>query len=106
MGLMKRRDELKKLEMKLTFLELMKEEFGIEISDLHYLHEAVEIVKEMKKKNLENPNNNANPKMPDDDMKKKFKENENKMTPEEFISQFGGESEEFYPYGKPKANNN
>ena len=99
---MKRRDELKKLEMKLTFLERMKEE----ISDLHYLHEAVEIVKEMKKKNLENPNNNANPRKPDDEMKKKFKENENKMTPEEFINQFGGESEEFYPYGKPKANNN
>lgn len=104
MGLInsEKRKAFKKFEKKMLLLEILKEEFGIEISDLAYLHEALSIVKqlsknqEVKKEKIE----------PTDEMKKKFKEAETKMTPEEFISQFGGESEEFYPYGKPKANNN
>lgn len=102
MGLGKNK-EIKKIEMRLEFLEFLKE-YGVEVSDLHYLHEAVEYIKEIRKNNL---NENRNINVPDATTKKKYEEDaRNKMTPEEFISMFAGESEEFYPYGKPKENNN
>lgn len=107
MGL--RSKELKKLEMRLDFLEFLKE-YGIEPNDLHYLHEAVEYVKE-KKSNIDkaiervtSPDNRI--KVLDDKAKKEIEQRyENMTTPADFISQFAGESEEFYPNGKPKDNN-
>lgn len=101
MGL--RNKEMKKLEMRLEFLEFLKE-YGIEPNDLHYLHEALEYVKKIRENDslTNNISNNA----PNDDMKKKIKEQQEKLTPEEFINMFAGESEEFYPYGKPKEKNN
>lgn len=108
MGL--RNKEIKKLELRLELLEFLKE-YGIEPNDLHYLHEAIEYVKEKKSSNSEkiiesvtSPDNRS--KVLDDETMKKIKEaNANKLTPEDFIQQFAGESEEFYPYGKPKKNN-
>lgn len=94
--------QMKKLELRLELLEFLKE-YGIEPNDLHYLHEALEYVKKEKESNkIQNGSNLA----PSDDEKKKIKENNEKMTPEQYVNMFMGESEEFYPYGKPKKNNN
>ncbi len=102
MGLRRNR-ELRKLEKRIELLEFLKTEFGIESKDLHYLHEAIEYVKKLK----ENGITTSNAKTPSEEDKKNIKDrNEKNMTPEQFINQFAGEVEEFYPYGKPKTNNN
>ena len=101
MGLISRNKELKRLEMRLEFLEFLKE-YGITPNDLHYLHEAIEYVKKEK----ENPKevNSKELKPTKEEVEKYKKEKSEKMTPEQFINQFAGEVEEFYPYGKPKDN--
>ena len=106
MGLGRNKD-LKRLELRLEFLDFLKE-YGIEPNDLHYLHEALEYVKNQKElyKKIQDVGVARPANIPDDKTKKKYEEEaKQKMTPEEFISMFAGESEEFYPYGKPKDNN-
>lgn len=101
MGLIKK-NEFKKLELRLEVLEMLKE-YGIEPNDLHIIHEALEFYKENKNKVFETQKNIP---VIDDETKKKIKSQyENSSTPNDFIKQFAGESEEFYPYGKPKENN-
>jgi len=109
MGL--RSKELKKLELRLEILDFLKE-YGIEPNDLHYLHEAVEYVKKQKENKKDEvvdklTSSDNKPIVLDEKTKEEIKQRYNgKMTPDEFISQFAGESEEFYPYGKPKKDNN
>ena len=92
--------EYKKWKKRQELLETLKE-FGITEDDLKYLPEALKIVK----------NRELQPKeqkfVPTADEKKKIQENkESKNTPQDFISQFSGEKEQFYPYGKPKSKTN
>lgn len=92
MGLIKDLKELKKIKKQKEMVAFLEEEYGITKDDLKYIHEALELVK----------NGNVHkPYVMDEETKKKLElENKTKMTPEEFIEQFAGEVEEFYPYGK------
>lgn len=109
MGL--RNKELKKLELRLEFLDFLKE-YGIDANDLHYLHEAIEYVKELKKNKIDKAiekvlSSDNKPFTLDEKTKEEIKKMyDGKMTPEEYINQFAGESEEFHPYGKPKKTDN
>ncbi len=101
MGLIKKKDYMK-FETRLIVLEMLKE-YGIEPEDLHYLHDALKIVKDIKENKPVIKDNK--PKI-DEKTKQEYTEKASKsMTPAEFIDQFARESEEFYPYGKPKDNN-
>ena len=83
--------QYKKQKELLTFLN---EEYGITKEDLNYLHEALVIVKEMK---------TAKPNVVDAETKKEYEEQKKlKLTPEQIVEAFAGETEDFYPYGKPK----
>lgn len=89
MGLISEFKKYKKQKEMVAFLE---EEYGITKDDLKYLHEALALVKESKV---------VKPYVMDEATKKQIEENnKTKMTPEQFIEQFAGEVEEFYPYGK------
>ena len=75
-------------------LAYLKDEYGITKEDLSYLHEALVIVKEMKL---------AKPNVIDAETKKEYEEQKKlKLTPEQIVEAFAGETEDFYPYGKPK----
>lgn len=89
MGLIK---DFKKYKKQKEILAFLDEEYGITKDDLKYIHEALELVK----------NGNVHkPYVMDENTKKEIDEkNKTKMTPEQFIEQFAGEVEEFYPYGK------
>ena len=75
----------------LTFLD---DEYGITKDDLKYIHEALEKVKELKTRT---------PLVLDEKTKEEIElVKKTKMTPEQFVEVFAKETEEFYPYGKPK----
>ena len=77
MGLIKDFKEFRKKKKQEEFLASL----GLTMEDLPLLKEAVRLVKcQGQPVNEEKPNQ--------------------KMTPEEFIEQFAGEVEEFYPYGR------
>lgn len=76
-------------------LAYLKDEFGITKEDLSYLHEALEIVKS---KQMSKPVEIDEKTREEIELAKKTK-----MTPEQFVEVFAKETEEFYPYGKPKA---
>ena len=91
MGLISDYRKYKKQKELLTFL---KDEYGITKDDLSYIHEALEIVKN---KELNKPV------VIDEKTQKEIQEKQAlKMTPEQFVEVFAKETEEFYPYGKPK----
>lgn len=76
-------------------LAYLKDEFGITKEDLSYLHEALEIVKS---KQISKPVEIDEKTREEIELAKKTK-----MTPEQFVEVFAKETEEFYPYGKPKV---
>lgn len=89
MGLISEFKKYKKQQEMLTFLE---NEYGITKEDLKYIHEALQLVKN---------GNIHKPYVMDEETKEKIlEEQKTKMTPEQYIAQFAGEVEEFYPYGK------
>lgn len=89
MGLISEFKKYKKQKEMVAFLE---EEYGITKDDLKYLHEALELVKN---------GNIRKPYVMDEKTKEEMLEQQKtKMTPEQYIEQFAGEVEEFYPYGK------
>ena len=89
MGLREYRQYKKEKEI-LSFLK----EYGITKDDLSYLHEALEIIK---------TNQMNRPVVIDEETKKEMqKAISEKLTPEQIVKAFAGETEEFYPYGKPK----
>ena len=79
--------------------------FGISEEDIRYLPEALKIVKDMK-------NLPAQPVGLSEESKKQIAERqkaekENKpTTPAQYVSQFAGEQEEFYPYGRSNKSTN
>jgi hypothetical protein len=89
MGLISEYRKYKKQKEMVAFLE---EEYGITKDDLKYIHEALELVK----------NGNVHkPYVMDEKAKEEMLEQQKfKMTPEQYIEQFAGEMEEFYPHGK------
>ena len=83
--------------MKLQELVKLLSVFGITEEDLRYLPEALKIVK--------NGGSIATPKTMSEKDKKNLEEKMQKtLTPEEFMSQFKGDIEEFYPNGRNKTN--
>ena len=92
MGLIKDLKELKKIKKQKEMVAFLEEEYGITKDDLKYVHEALELVK----------NGNVHkPYVMDEKAKEEMLEQQKlKMTPEQYIEQFAGEVEEFYPYGK------
>lgn len=83
--------------MKLQELVKLLSVFGITEKDLRYLPEALKIVK--------NGGSIATPKTMSKEEKLDMEEKMKKtITPEEFMSQFKGDIEEFYPNGRNKAN--
>lgn len=91
MGLISEYRKYKKQKEMLTFL---KDEYGITEEDLKYIHEALEKVKELKTRT---------PLVLDEKTKEEIElVKKTKMTPEQFVEVFAKETEEFYPYGKPK----
>lgn len=93
MGLIKDFIEFRKTKKKEKFLASL----GLTLEDEPYLKDAVRIVKGQtpinENKEVESTNKGEN---------KTDKPND-KQTPEEFIAQFTGEIEEFYPYGRDSA---
>jgi len=76
--------------------------YGISESDLRYLHEALSIVKALKSRADEKPIE-AKP-APSEEQKKEFKERKEKaLKPEDIVSMFADDVEEFYPNGKGRA---
>jgi hypothetical protein len=72
----------------------LEEEYGITKDDLKYIHEALEKVKELKTRT---------PLVLDEKTKEEIElVKKTKMTPEQFVEVFAKETEELYPYGKPK----
>jgi hypothetical protein len=91
MGLISEYRKYKKQKEMVAFLE---EEYGITKDDLKYIHEALEKVKELKTRT---------PLVLDEKTKEEIElVKKTKMTPEQFVEVFAKETEEFYPYGKPK----
>ena len=90
MGLIAEYRKYKKQRELLTFLN---DEYGITKEDLGYLHEALQIVKETK---IPKPN------VVDERQAEEIKKQKEKLTPEQIVEAFAGETEDFYPYGKPK----
>jgi hypothetical protein len=83
--------------MKLQELVKLLSVFGITEEDLRYLPEALKIVKNGGLVNT--------PKTMSKEEKKNLEEKMQKtLTPEEFMSQFKGDIEEFYPNGRNKTN--
>ena len=83
--------------MKLQELVKLLSVFGITEEDLRYLPEALKIVK--------NGGSINAPKTMSKEEKKNLEEKMQKtLTPEEFMSQFKGDIEEFYPNGRNKTN--
>lgn len=74
-------------------------EYGIEESDLVYLHEALEKVKNLKMEEKEHYELSKEQK---EQIEKQQKE---KITPEQLVKQFSSEIEEFKINGKRKATN-
>lgn len=86
--------EYRQFKKQKEILAYLKDEFGINKEDLNYLHEALEIVKS---------NQVSKPVEIDEKTREEIKEKQKfKMTPEQFVEVFAKETEEFYPYGKPK----
>ena len=89
--------ELKKAAREKEFEEFLLS-FGITKADLCYLHEFIEKIRNFR------PQEPAKPVVPNEELKKKIEQDARmKMTPEELVKSFAGESEEFYENGrKPK----
>ena len=96
MGLKTKKEMFKKLEFENHMYEFL-EGYGIDKKDLMYLPEALKIVKDLKI--------NKPVLAPEKTQKEKDKEQNQTLTPAEFVSQFSGEEQEFYPYGREKTNN-
>ena len=76
--------------------------YGITDSDLRFLHEALAIVRELKRKADERPVE-ARP-APSEEQRKEFKERKDKaLKPEDIVEMFKDDVEEFYPNGKGRA---
>lgn len=90
MGLIKDFKEFRKKKKQEEFLASL----GLTMEDLPLLKEAVRLVKCQGE-----PVNEEKPVVASTGEHKEEKPNQ-KMTPEEFIEQFAGEVEEFYPYGR------
>ena len=92
--------EYRKYKKQKELLAFLNEEYGITKDDLQLTHEAIQYYKnrEVKPTVTREPISEA--------AKQKLeKEQATKLTPEQFIEQFAGEMEEFYPNGKPNTNN-
>lgn len=85
--------------MKLQELVKLLSVFGISEEDLRYLPQALKIVKEGGI--VEKPKE-----MSKEDKKNLEEKMQKTITPEEFMSQFKGDVEEFYPNGKPRNQTN
>jgi len=76
--------------------------YGITESDLRYLHDAISIVKELKSRADETPISGS--RSPSEEQRKEFKERkDNALKPEDIVSMFADDVEEFYPNGKGRA---
>ena len=95
MGLIKDVINFRKYKKLKECLEVLESEFGITKADLVYLHDALEIVKN-------NKVNETKPVAMDERTVEEIEKQKLKMTPEQFVEVFAKETEEFYPYGKPK----
>ena len=98
MGLISDFRKYKKQKEMLSFLE---DEYGITKDDLMNLHEMVQEHKnrEIKQVVVREPLDEKTKQEIENSMK-------NKTTPEQLLELFAGETEDFYPYGRPKTNNN
>ena len=92
MGLIKDFKEFRKTKKQEKILSTL----GLTVEDLPYLKEAIQMVKNHQP--IDEPKVEDTPKTSNGTQEEK-KPNQ-KMTPEEFVEQFTGEVEEFYPYGR------
>ena len=78
-------------------------QYGISESDLRYLHDALAIVKTLKSRADEAPKGDKP--VPTEEQKQAFKEAKEKKgnKPEDIVSMFVDDVEEFYPNGKGRA---
>ena len=92
MGLVKDFKEFRKTKKQEKILATL----GLKAEDLPYLKEAIQMVKNHQyvdepQVEVKETTSNGN---------QEEKKPNQKMTPEEFVEQFTGEVEEFYPYGR------
>ena len=85
--------EYQQFKKQKEILAYLKDEYGITKEDLSYLHEALELVKNKQV---------SKPIAADEKTIEEIEKQTLKMTPEQFVEVFAKETEEFYPYGKPK----
>ena len=101
MGLIKDVINFRKYKKQKEILSFLDEEYGITKDDLSNMHEAIQHYKnkDVKPVVVREPVSEA--------AKQKLeKEQATKLTPEQIVEAFAGETEEFYPYGKPKPKSN
>ena len=93
--------DLKKAAREKEFEEYLLS-YGITKADLCNLHEIIAKVKNFKPEPVYKPSTFSK-----EEKEKLLEEQRKKMTPEQLVESFAGESEEFYENGrKPKKNNN
>ena len=79
--------------------------FGISEEDIKYLPEALKIVKDIK--NQPTQPTGFSPEVKEQiEKNKKALEKSKPIQPADYVSQFAGEQQEFYPYGRSKTSTN
>lgn len=101
MGLIKDIINFRKYKKQKELLAFLNDEYGITKDDLQNMHEAIQRFKNKDVKSVV-----TREPVSDAAKKKLEKEQATKLTPEQIVEAFAGETEEFYPYGKPKPKSN
>ena len=91
--------DYRKYQKRVEVLEALAS-FGITEDDLKHLHGALAIVKDLKSRADERPSAASKP--TEEETKEMKRRQESALKPEDIVSMFADDAEEFYPNGRSK----